>query len=121
MIGIPRRAPLWQLPSWTAPFRRASHIRLSSPTKNKGARMGVVAAALTYTILLSLVTLITPRAVNFDLFYLLGCVLTGWVAGELAGLWIALVSGIFLFVHHAFVGGIGVPLWILYWNSIVRL
>ena len=121
---IPPRPSLWPLPwSWNSAINRLRHIRdLFGPKPiGKGARIGVVVAGVVYTILLGILSMASPGTVNFDFFYLFGCALMGWAAGQWPGMLIALVSGGFLFFHDSVRGNSGVPPWIIYWNSLVRL
>ena len=76
---------------------------------------------LFYICIVGIVDLMTPRGMNFDLFYLFGCACVGWAVGTRAALLLTVAAGAFLYFDGARGGAAGIPDWVLYWNSVVRL
>jgi PAS domain S-box-containing protein len=66
------------------------------------------------------INLKTGHGLNFEFFYLLGCVFVGWVAGTRAALFCTAISGIFLCLAET-AGSELQPGWIFVWNTLVRL
>jgi len=76
---------------------------------------------LFYICIVGIIDLMTPRGMNFDLFYLFGCACVGWAAGTRPALLLTVAAGAFLYFDGARGGGSNLPDWVLYWNSILRL
>jgi PAS domain S-box-containing protein len=76
---------------------------------------------LFYICIVGIIDLMTTRGMNFDLFYLFGCACVGWAVGTRPALLLTVAAGAFLYFDGARGGAAGVPDWVLYWNSIVRL
>jgi PAS domain S-box-containing protein len=76
---------------------------------------------LFYICIVGIIDLMTTRGMNFDLFYLFGCACVGWAVGTRPALLITVAAGAFLYFDGARGGAAGMPDWVLYWNSILRL
>ena len=119
-----RRPGPWRLAAgWNFALRqmRAAGWLSNQNQENQRFKIWLTAVGLTYATLLSVTALLAPKAMNFDWFYLFGCALIGWAAGARPAMVLVIVSALFLFYHDAFLRAPGQPLWIICWNSIVRL
>ncbi len=64
---------------------------------NTQTRSALMFWALVFVELVGVVDCISPRELNFILFYFIGCVAAGWMAGARAAAVVALVCGVFSF------------------------
>ena len=84
-------------------------------------RAKITILGISYVSIVGLVDLATTRGMNFDLFYLFGCAFVGWAAGARAALLVTLTAGAFLYFDDAQPTSSSMPIWVIYWNSVIRL
>jgi PAS domain S-box-containing protein len=104
----------------------AGNPKETSTAKAKGdggasAQWRIAGFGLGYIVFIGLLGIVSPKGLNFDLFYLLGCAFVGWGAGARAALLSTATAGLFLYLAGERPGVPAFPTWIMGWNSLFRL
>src|ERR1051326_7545465 len=77
--------------------------------------------AFVYICGIGVTDLLSANGLDFTFFYLIGSAFAGWISGARAGIWCAVVSGIFSYCANSRLSGVPHAPWITFWNSTVNL
>jgi PAS domain S-box-containing protein len=85
------------------------------------ARTRITVIGLVYTLIIGAIDAAATKGMSLDFFYLLGCAFVGWAGGARPATVITLVVGIFTYLSGVHFTAAGIPLWVVYWNSLIRI
>jgi len=93
----------------------------TEPGAKISARTRITVIGLLYTLIIGAIDAAATKGMSLDFFYLLGCAFVGWAGGARPATVITLVVGIFTYLDGVHFAGAGIALWVVYWNSLIRI